>query len=181
MILNLARPQAEITNAIAENLTTIDTKEKYDTCTRFVEVEKIPIDCAHEVCTSQHCIKYIVECDKRRIHYKCIKIYDSYRTKSLFCEDCSCKWSFHKEITYETLFIVTHLEHQRVDVEEMRAEQATIKKTRAQFASYLKMNATKPYNDTIHEYLKYFIDTRENTDRAVAAISKMFARITKTF
>ena len=189
-IINLAESLAEITNAIQENVTAIETarrngKEFY---IPVVDIEKEAFECTQSICTSETCTTYEAKGNEKRHQFKCIQKYDldTWCHSNYACTICGCDESLHRQFTHKTVFTehsdetvmlvsqttedddVRQAYEKQLDIRdnELKIEQNEITKRQADFACFLKTNALKPYNDIMIEYLDFFIKARGDVNKA---------------
>ena len=200
MIVGLTRPLVDITVDIRRTVDAIDDcrqKLLWSNSSRermvqnlyipTFEIKTVLLKSPLTVCTSQNCMRPVVEGHLRRISYQCSRKCRPSRTSGPFlshpkqnCSQCGCLASIHKGITYETHSIETkamnigiclqmideeasiklfeeHLQKLGIRRSEMKAELKQITATSIEFARFLIANAIVPYNNAMSEYLKFYI------------------------
>ena len=159
MIMNLARPLADIDNAIQQRLAVIAHQDGQECAIPVIDLKKNQLEYTQLVCTSTKCMNYLVE--GRQTYYKCIQKYDPVKLHGEKCIDCGCDWNAHTTITYKTTSTLTYQLNYGMKkdqlVKELTIEQNHINRKRAQFACFLKMNALISQNDATDKYLSRFV------------------------
>ena len=190
MILNIDQPLSGIINVIAETVTIVEITEKTSQIgIPLVEAEKIPLDCTHEVCTSNKCMAYVREGKKTKTIYTCIQKYNPFVPRGSTCEKCGCECVNHTTITYEMTFTIETDTSRlggsrvfRVLLQELESEQFEVVQKCAQFALFLGKNAWMSNNKIIDRYLNHFIENRDAPDEVASKnIKKVLEKYKQEF
>ncbi|KAL3278778.1 hypothetical protein HHI36_016303 [Cryptolaemus montrouzieri] len=192
------------------NLDNLDIKDMMKNLViPIIDIEVIELPQPVTVCTSGKCAKIykVRDVDKwhyvQRCHNPCYLtnvpkemigapdlVHCAAMDGSRTCKECSCDYSTHMHIYYESITVDKTIENDNVkksitDKEELkRQKEQIISEMRkmmkeledehkaiirhfAQFANFLQQNAITPYNDVYRQYIEFLID-RENSNGEAA-------------